>query len=156
MNLKHMSVAILALVMIPTNIVVAEPFLGSIGNQAINSDTALIAKPSLDRFSGRRVKVEVSAYNLVPGQTDSTPCIGANGADLCLPSNRYTIATNSLPFGTKVIIPSIDAETVWVVRDRMNARYGDNIDVMVQGTDAEAIAEARQIGRRTREVIILD
>lgn len=156
MNLKHLFVSAVILLMIPSTAVVAEPSIGSLGSSAIANDSALIAQAALDRFTGRRIKVEVSAYNLVPGQTDSTPCRGATGEDLCQPSMRNTIATNGLPFGTEVIIPSIDPYMVWVVRDRMNARYDTNIDVMVQGTDASAIAEARQIGRRTREIIILD
>lgn len=156
MNLKHLFVSAVILLMISSTPVVAEPSFGALGSAAIASIGSLTAKPALDRFTGRRIKVEVSAYNLVPGQTDSTPCKGATGENLCSPSMRNTIATNGLPFGTEVIIPSIDPFMVWVVRDRMNARYDDNIDVLVPGTDASAIVEARQIGRRTREVIILD
>ena len=154
MNIKRLVVSALITMLIPTNIAVAEPFLGSIGNAALAVDTALVAKPSLDRFTGRRINVEVSAYNAVIGQTDSRPWETADGSDLRLPSNRNTVASNDLPFGTRLIFPTIDPGTVYVVRDRMNSRYTGkgNIDILM-----ETVSEARQLGRRQNvEVVVLD
>jgi 3D (Asp-Asp-Asp) domain-containing protein len=39
------------------------------------------------------------------------------------------IATNFLPFGTAVKIPEIYGDKVFVVEDRMNKRYWQNIDI---------------------------
>ena len=74
------------------------------------------------------IMVVATAYNSEPGQTDDTPCITANGHDLCDTYATYgadnTIAANFLPIGTTVRFPDLYGDKVFVVRDRMNARYG--------------------------------
>ncbi|MBD3311300.1 MAG: hypothetical protein GF349_02245 [Candidatus Magasanikbacteria bacterium] len=75
-------------------------------------------------------KVIATAYSSTIGQTDSTPCITANGYDLCENMEENVIAANFLPFGTKIRIPEIYGEKILTVQDRMNSRYGNNrIDV---------------------------
>jgi hypothetical protein len=69
----------------------------------------------------------LSAYNSIPGQTDSTPCIPADPKyNLCEWAEKGvvdTIATNILPKGTKVRFPDLFGGKVFTVRDRMNPRY---------------------------------
>lgn len=81
-----------------------------------------------ERAPVKTVWVIVTAYNSVPGQTDSTPCITANGYDLCKQYAEQgfgnTIAANFMQFGTVVRLPEIFGNKEFVVRDRMNARYG--------------------------------
>jgi 3D (Asp-Asp-Asp) domain-containing protein len=72
----------------------------------------------------RIMTVRVTAYNAEVAQTDSSPCITANGYNLCESEIEDTIATNFLEFGTKIKIPDIFGDKIFVVRDRMNARYG--------------------------------
>jgi len=66
--------------------------------------------------------VSVTAYTSEAGQTDSTPCIGADGTDLC---KRYAAgeklcATNDHPMHSKLVVEGYGECTVV---DRMNTRY---------------------------------
>jgi len=98
----------------------------------------------------REIYTEVSGYNPVPEQTDSTPCITASGKNICEePVN--VIAANWLKFGTKVRIPEYFGDTVFTVEDRMNTRYPHNIDVLFYNK-----TEARALGRRTLLIQVLE
>lgn len=106
----------------------------------------------------------ISFYSSDPYQTDDTPCIPADGSDLCIMAANGqvdAIAANFLPLGTTVRFPELDIdgiatpEKTFVVRDRMNKRYnGTNyvdIYVAVLGDDgqidrAASKALARQNG----------
>lgn len=79
----------------------------------------------------------ITAYNSEVGQTDDTPCITANGFNVCEHGLEDTIAANFLPFGAKIKIPQIFGDRVFIVRDRMNQRYYDRIDIwMLNKTEA--------------------
>lgn len=79
----------------------------------------------------------MTAYNSEVGQTDSTPCITANGFNVCQHGIEDTIAANFLPFGTKVRIPDLFGDRIFIVRDRMNKRFSERVDVwMLSKTDA--------------------
>lgn len=81
----------------------------------------------------------ITAYNSLPEQTDDTPCITANGFDVCERNIEDTIAANFLEFGTKVRIPELFGNRIFIVRDRMNQRYPDRIDIwMLNKPDAIA------------------
>jgi 3D (Asp-Asp-Asp) domain-containing protein len=97
----------------------------------------------------RIINVPVTAYNSLPGQTDSTPCITANGYNLCTNNQQNVIAANFLKFGTKVRFPDYDPDTIYTVQDRMNARYAYRSDIWMKTT-----AEARQFGIRTLKMEI--
>ncbi len=81
-----------------------------------------------DRLPTKTIKVVSTAYSSDVWQTDSTPCIPASGYDLCAHYEKYgegdTIAANFLPLGTKVRFPELYGDKIFIVRDRMNARYG--------------------------------
>ena len=80
----------------------------------------------------------LSAYNSEVAQCDSTPCITANGFNLCEHGVEDSIAANFLKFGTKVRIPELFGDRIFVVRDRMNSRYIDRVDIwMLEKTDAK-------------------
>ncbi|MDO8592849.1 MAG: hypothetical protein Q7R92_03740 [bacterium] len=86
------------------------------------------------RWSNRFV---VTAYNSDPGQTDDSPCITANNFNVCNHGIEDTIAANFLPFGAKVRIPELFGDKVFVVRDRMNRRFSNRVDVwMLEKPDA--------------------
>lgn len=79
----------------------------------------------------------VTAYNSEPGQTDDSPCITANNFNLCRHGKEDSIAANFLPFGAKVKIPELYGDKIFVVRDRMNRRFSDRVDIwMINKTDA--------------------
>jgi len=87
--------------------------------------------------------VPVTAYNSEPGQTDSTPCITANGFNLCQNNEENVIAANFLPFGTMVKFPQYSGDTIYTVQDRMNKRYAYRADIWMKSK-----ANAYQFGKR--------
>lgn len=93
----------------------------------------------------------LTAYNSLPEQTDDTPCITANGFDLCKHWTEDTVAANFLKFGTKVRIPELFGDRIFVVRDRMNKRFSDRVDVWFKDKQ-----DARQFGKRTAVVEIVE
>lgn len=93
--------------------------------------------------------VDVTAYTSRPEETDDTPCVSADGSDVCAlyEDGKLTCASNDHPLGAWLHVPGYgDCE----VRDRMNRRYTGTgrVDVYM-GADAAA---ARAWGRRTLEV----
>lgn len=70
----------------------------------------------------RKIKVVITAYSSTPEETDSTPFITASGKNV----RDGIIANNLLPFGTKIRIPSIYGDKVFVVEDRMNKKKNNN------------------------------
>ncbi|MBN2854305.1 3D domain-containing protein [Patescibacteria group bacterium] len=79
----------------------------------------------------------MTAYNSEVGQTDDSPCITANGFNVCEHGIEDTIAANFLPFGTKVRVPELFGDRIFIVRDRMNKRYTERVDVwMLERSDA--------------------
>ena len=80
-------------------------------------------------------KAVITAYTSTPGQTDDTPFIAASGKRV----HDGMIAANGLPFGTRVKIPAVYGEKIFVVEDRMNSRYGyGRFDVWLDMSRAEA------------------
>jgi 3D (Asp-Asp-Asp) domain-containing protein len=91
----------------------------------------------------------VSAYTLGRvEETDSTPCIGAYGNDLCemVRKGVDTCASNEFPKGTKLIIGD---GVECIVMDRMNSRYKTEIDLAMMDYQA-----ARMFGRNSLNVKI--
>jgi 3D (Asp-Asp-Asp) domain-containing protein len=68
------------------------------------------------------MKVIITAYSSTPEETDDTPFITAAGT----PVRDGIVANNLLPFGTKIKIPDLYGNKVFVVEDRMNRRKGNN------------------------------
>ena len=133
---------------------VLAPILASaISVQADNKSSETSTFPvSGDREPRKKITVIVTAYSSSPDETDSTPCITANGHDLCKHYETFgdgnTIATNFLPFGTTVRLPDAFGDKEFIVRDRMNARFVSNhIDVWMPTKEA-----ARKFGVKRIEM----
>lgn len=77
----------------------------------------------------RSQRILITAYSSTKDQTDSSPCITANGYNVCKNNTENVIAANFLPFGTRVKIPELFGDREFVVQDRMNRRYGQRVDV---------------------------
>ncbi|MFH1822488.1 MAG: hypothetical protein ABH830_02190 [Patescibacteria group bacterium] len=93
----------------------------------------------------------ITAYNSEIGQCDDSPCITANGFDVCEHGIEDTIAANFLRFASKVRIPELFGDRIFIVRDRMNERYFNTIDVwMVNKQDA------KQFGVKVAKIEILE
>lgn len=93
----------------------------------------------------------ITAYNSEAAQTDDTPCITANGFDVCAHGIEDTVAANFLKFGTKIQIPDLFGDRVFVVRDRMNKRYSDRLDIWMKDKP-----EARRFGIKTARIYVLE
>lgn len=95
-------------------------------------------------------KVTITAYSSTIDQTDDTPCITANGYDLCKNNQENVVAANFLPFGTKVRIPKHFGDLVFTVQDRMNARYYYRADIWMQTRE-----KAKTFGIKYTEIEVL-
>jgi len=95
--------------------------------------------------------IVVTAYNSEPGQTDNSPCITANNFNVCDYGVEDTVAANFLPFGSKVKIPELFGERVFTVRDRMNRRFSNRVDVWMQEKP-----DAVNFGVKIAKIVVLD
>ncbi|MFA5000058.1 MAG: hypothetical protein WC545_01730 [Patescibacteria group bacterium] len=92
----------------------------------------------------------MTAYNSEAAQTDASPCITANGFNVCEHGIEDTIAANFLKFGTKVRIPDLFGDRIFIVRDRMNQRYPDRVDIWMKDK-----SDALQFGVRTARIEVI-
>ncbi len=96
------------------------------------------------------IYVTVTAYSSTEDQTDNTPCITANGYDVCFNNNEDVIAANFLPFGTKVRMPyEFGEDRYFYVQDRMNERYSYRVDIWMKSRE-----EAKAFGVKRLRVEI--
>jgi len=100
-----------------------------------------ISLPSLEEKT-----VSMSAYTSRVEETDSTPCISADGTNICK-YDGCVVASNDYPFDTVV---DIEGFGECVVKDRMSSRYTGtgNMD-MYFGHDLEG---AIQFGRQNLKI----
>jgi 3D (Asp-Asp-Asp) domain-containing protein len=95
----------------------------------------------------------VTAYNVGdPRQTDNTPCISANGENICraLANGEMRCAANFVPLGSHLYVDKIG---VCLVTDRMNKRYRNRVDIAMQ---KDEYRKALRFGRQKLHVKILD
>ena len=94
--------------------------------------------PRAENAAARRtMTVSMTAYTSEVWQTDSTPFITASNTHV----RDGIVAANFLPFGTKVRIPDLYGDKVFVVEDRMNKRYRHKVDIWM-----DDLQEARNFG----------
>ena len=95
--------------------------------------------------------VVATAYSSTPDQTDSTPCIAADGFNVCANGQENIIAANFLPFGTKVRVPDQFGDQIFTVHDRMNPRFNHRIDFWKTSRN-----RALSFGKRLVEIEIVE
>jgi len=96
----------------------------------------------------RKIKVIVTAYSSSPWETDGDPYITAAGTWV----RDGIIANNYLPFGTKVRIPELYGDKIFVVEDRMSWKKGNyHIDIWFP-----SYWEAKSFGAKTTHIEILE
>ncbi|GMX58937.1 MAG: hypothetical protein MCSN_5910 [Candidatus Microsyncoccus archaeolyticus] len=88
-------------------------------NSFISLASQPIAKTQEEEVK-KTIKVVITAYSSCPLETDDTPLITANGSQVA----EGIVANNLLPFGTKIRIPELYGNKVFVVQDRMNYKKG--------------------------------
>lgn len=105
-----------------------------------------INNPKTAAKTPKRLKVFITAYTSRTEETDDTPHITASGTK----TRPGIVASNFLPFGTIIKIPSIFGPRKFVIEDRMHHRYQKTIDVWF-----ESVEEAFQFGRKVAEIEII-
>ena len=74
----------------------------------------------------RKMNVIVTAYSSTVLQTDETPLITASGTGV----KDGIVANNLLPFGTRIRIPEIYGDKIFMVEDRMSWKSGNyHVDI---------------------------
>ncbi len=95
----------------------------------------------------KELVISISAYSSTPDQTDDSPFITARGTYV----RDGIIAANFLPFGTKIKIPEIFGDKIFVVEDRMNRRYWQKIDIWFPDRQS-----ALEFGVKTAKIQIIE
>lgn len=93
----------------------------------------------------------ITAYNSEVGQCDNSPCITANGFNVCEHGKEDTIAANFLRFGTKVKIPELFGDRIFFVRDRMNKKYSDRVDIWMKNK-----SDAVKFGIKRAQIVVVE
>lgn len=101
---------------------------------AVSSDTgAIITSDEASRVSAivnrpatlKTIIMDSTAYTSRVEECDADPFVTADGSDV----RDGILATNMLPFGTKVRLPTVFGDRIFEVHDRMNTRYTYRVDV---------------------------
>ncbi len=81
--------------------------------------------------------LKITAYTSLPDETKSygSPFITADGTYV----HDGVVATNLLPFGTKVMIPALYGDKIFTVHDRMSAKLMHNMDIWMPTKRAAVI-----------------
>jgi 3D (Asp-Asp-Asp) domain-containing protein len=93
------------------------------------------------------LSMRITAYASVPDETDSTPFITADGTHVA----EGIAASNILPFGTRIEIPSLFGDEVFTIHDRMSPRIKNTIDIWMP-----TVHEAFIFGLEHASVLVLD
>ena len=95
----------------------------------------------------RKLRVIVTAYSSTIWETDDTPFITASGKWV----KNGIVANNLLPFGTKIRLPELYGDQIFIVEDRMNWKTGNyQIDIWFPSHQ-----EAENFGAKTTYIEIL-
>ena len=92
---------------------------------------------------------EITSFNAVREQCDADPDNGAYGrvAKNGIPLGNY-FASNFLAPGTRITIPALTGENIWICRDRLNPKVWWRIDLLYP--------IGRTLGKRRTEVFVLN
>jgi len=121
-----------------------------INDIATSTTIAIPTTPVTPKVKSTSVHV-ITAYNSDVAQTDDSPCITANGFDVCKHGQEDTIAANFLKFGTKVKIPELYGDRVFTVRDRMNVSHPNRVDIWMKNRTS-----AIKFGVKTAKIQVLE
>lgn len=92
-------------------------------------------------------KTTVTAYSSNIDETDDTPFITASGERV----RDGIVAANFLPFGTRIRIPEIFGDKIFVVKDRMAARHAEKVDIWFETKEL-----AKAFGKKNLRIEVLD
>lgn len=100
-----------------------------------------------ERAPIQTMKVWITAYSSTPEETDDSPFITASGTRV----RDGIVATNLLPFGTKIKIPQLFGDKIFVVEDRMHRRKTNHVDVWMPTK-----SKAKRFGIAHTEVAVVE
>ena len=87
----------------------------------IEENSLLPVSPLPEAKVVKQIKVVVTAYSSTLWETDGDPFVTAAGTRV----REGIIANNLLPFGTKIRLPELYGERIFVVEDRMSWKKGN-------------------------------
>ena len=91
--------------------------------------------------------VWVTAYTSDPDETSDHPLITASGGMVY----DGEVAANFLPFGTRIQIPVLFGNKVFVVEDRTSPKFGGRVDIWMP-----TLNKAIDFGIQHAQIVILD
>ncbi len=105
---------------------------GALAPQTINTDSEKLIEIIDSAKVTKTIQIVVTAYSSTEDQTDSTPFITASNKRV----RDGIIATNGIPFGTKVRIVGVPelAGVILTVEDRMHKRKVGMADIWMDTT----------------------
>ncbi len=103
--------------------------------------------PTAPTSAVKILKMRITAYASTPEETSDHPFITASGKYV----RDGIVASNRLPFGTKIKIPKLFGNKIFVVEDRMSRRFSNTIDIWMKSKLA-----AINFGVARAEVIVLE
>jgi len=115
-------------------------------NKNQDAFSAFPVLPKEEEIISEKMWVAITAYSSTPDQTFGDPFITASGERV----RDGIVAANFLPMGTQIKIPSVYGEKIFVVKDRMNARYWHRVDIWMPTRQ-----EALQFGIQTLQIEII-
>lgn len=79
----------------------------------------------------KTMKIVVTAYSSTVAETDDTPFITASNTLV----RDGIVASNLLPFGTKIRFPELNPKKIYVVEDRLAPKNGHKMDIWFSSTE---------------------
>jgi 3D (Asp-Asp-Asp) domain-containing protein len=121
---------------------------GNSGLVAIGEDSLVAVSNPADPIRTERLNVVVTAYSSTVCQTDDTPFITASGSYV----EDGIVANNLLPFGTRIRMPEIYGDKIFIVEDRMHSRKGYyHVDIWF-----EEYTQAKNFGAKRTYIEVLE
>jgi len=114
------------------------------GNSLISLANPAIPDPKVIK----KMNVVITAYSSTIQETDESPFLTASGSYV----KEGIVANNLLPFGTRIRIPEIYGDKIFIVQDRLNPRAGFyHIDIWFPSHQ-----EAENFGAKRTYIEVLD
>ena len=117
------------------------------GILTIEENSLIASSPLPEPKVVKVMKVMATAYSSTPHETDDTPFITASGSGV----RNGIIANNMLAFGTKIRLPELYGEKIFVVKDRMARKHADKVDIWFASKEL-----AKQFGKRKLQIQVLE
>ncbi|HVM90789.1 MAG TPA: hypothetical protein VMU11_02755 [Verrucomicrobiae bacterium] len=137
--LLAMSFGMSQIAVIPVSAAVPLPKPGIETNLSVTTDgsitvgdAAKAAAPAAKPEVIKTTHMDSTAYTSTPEECDGDPFVTADGSDVA----DGVVATNVLPFGTKIRLPTVFGDKIFTVHDRMNTRYSYRVDIWMADHDA--------------------